>query len=245
MLTTNSTGFRYIFGYTQFFYQSVLYNPNNFTNPLKKELGMLQSISDAFHFYHYRPYFSLTTSERDDNIFFSDVMPTKYFGLTQFQYGFLSYDPIDYQNQYIIQLDIFLEHYHEVYCRKYKKIQEVMAEISGFGSIALVVINFIFLIVKNEIVTSMISTDYYGELSLKKEHLTNSDIIKMANTGKINISSFNNNNTVDYLNKDSSGVNNKVTIFSQQLSLKKIIITPKNLNFQKNDKMFIYQKETK
>lgn len=97
MLTTNSTGFRYIFGYTQFFYQSVLYNPNNFTNPLKKELGMLQSISDAFHFYHYRPYFSLTTSERDDNIFFSDVMPTKYFGLTQFQYGFLSYDPIDYQ----------------------------------------------------------------------------------------------------------------------------------------------------
>ena len=67
----------------------------------------------------------------------------------------------------------------------------------------------------------MISTDYYGELSLKKEHLTNSDIIKMANTGKINISSFNNNNTVDYLNKDSSGVNNKVTTFSQQLSLKK------------------------
>ena len=132
-----------------------------------------------------------------------------------------------------------------MYCRKYKKIQEVMAEISGFGSIALVVINFIFLIVKNEIVTSMISTDYYGELSLKKEHLTNSDIIKMANTGKINISSFNNNNTVDYLNKDSSGVNNKVTTFSQQLSLKKIIITPKNLNFQKNDKMFIYQKATK
>ena len=85
---------------------------------MKKELGMLQSISDA---------------------------TTQYFGLTQFQYGFLSYDPIDYQNQYIIQLDIFLEHYHEVDCRKYKKIQEVMAEISGFGSIALVVINFIFL----------------------------------------------------------------------------------------------------
>ena len=187
----------------------------------------------------------MTTSERDDNIFFSDVKTTQYFGLTQFQYGFLSYDPIDYQNQYIIQLDIFLEHYHEVYCRKYKKIQEVMAEISGFGSIALVVINFIFLIVKNEIIASMISTDYYGELTLKKEHLTNSDIIKMTNKGKMNINSVNNNNTVDYLNRDSSGVNNKVMNFSQQLSLKKININPKRLSFQKNDKMFIYQKATK
>ena len=60
----------------------------------------------------------------------------------------------------------------------------------------------------------------------------------MANTGKINISSFNNNNTVDYLNRDSSGVNNKVMNFSQQLSLKKININPKRLSFQKNECLY-------
>lgn len=54
MFTTNSTGFRYIFGYNtekyygltssqetfpqriQFFLSSVLYNPNNYTHPIKK-----------------------------------------------------------------------------------------------------------------------------------------------------------------------------------------------------------------
>ena len=252
MFTTNSTGFRYIFGYDtekyydfasfndtfpfriQFFYQSVLYNPNNYTNPIKKELGMLQSISDAYHFYHYRSYFSLTTSERDDNIFFSDVKLTKNFGLTQFQYGFLSYDPVDYHYQYLMQLDIFLEHYHEVYSRKYKKIQEVMAEISGFGSIALVVVNIIFTIVKNEIVTATISIDYYGPLLSVRE---NSDLIKLQRGSKQVNSIINENNTVDYLNRDSA-VNYKIINIAQKNTKKGIFKKSQN-----SDKMLVYKKE--
>ena len=109
-----------------------------------------------------------------------------------------------------------------------------MAEISGFGSIALVVVNIIFTIVKNEIVTATISIDYYGPLLSVRE---NSDLIKLQRGSKQVNSIINENNTVDYLNRDSA-VNYKIINIAQKNTKKGIFKKSQN-----SDKMLVYKKE--
>ena len=110
-----------------------------------------------------------------------------------------------------------------------------MAEISGFGSIALVVVNIIFTIVKNEIVTATISIDYYGPLLSVRE---NSDLIKLQRGSKQVNSIINENNTVDYLNRDSA-VNYKIINIAQKNTKKGIFKKSQN-----SDKMLVYKKGT-
>lgn len=188
----------------QIFYQSVIYDPSNFDNPFIKEIGVINSQNLGYEFYEDKAFISLYSSERDDNFFLSKINKTQIFGLNSYSHTYFdTFDDYYAHTTSLLRMEIILEHFHEVYNRRYLKIQDLFAKVSGLVNVALVAIHIILSLFKdNEVVNSIIRSHYgtsFSHLIHKTSKMKHSTFLNKGASSLFSLHNIQHESTVDKL----------------------------------------------
>ena len=137
------------------YYQSTLYEVDNYTDPFKKDIGISEFKLTPSFAQSYNLLFQSVISNRDDNIFFTSINSTNFFGFSQLiqtQFFYTEETEADFSDMF--NMDINFEPYTTIYSRKYVKIQEALSQVVSFSNVGIIIGKFItHLLTKKEILS--------------------------------------------------------------------------------------------